>query len=114
MTRLLPAIALLALAACGTQGDGTPSTTGAPSATSPASSASAGADAAAPRAAHVREGSTIARAIENDALFVADEDHSVLRVVALPAQLKSKRVDVGMPGRPAPEERGDAQGERQP
>ncbi len=89
---------MLALAACGTQGDGTPPTTGAPSAPS---SATAGADADAARSRAVREGSVIARALEDDALFVADEDHGVLRVLALPAQLQSKRVDVRMPGRPA-------------
>src|SRR5262245_24959355 len=52
----------------------------------PTDTASA-APAAAPepvRKAPVREGGTLVRAAEGDALFVADEDHGAVRVVPLP------------------------------
>jgi len=53
----------------------------------------------APSASSPREGSTIARL--GDVLFVADEDHSVVRVLSLPVEVGSERVDVATPGRPA-------------
>jgi cytochrome c peroxidase len=74
----------------------------------PSAAASASASASASAAASdvspgptVREGSTIARAPDDSALFVADEDHSVVRVLALPLEVKAKTVDVHVPGRPA-------------
>lgn len=48
-----------------------------------------------------REGSTIARAPQNDALYIADEDHSALRVVPLPLTQDAKVTTIPMPGRPA-------------
>jgi hypothetical protein len=54
-----------------------------------------------PPALLVREGSVIARALEDDALFIADEDRGVVTTLALPADLRSKHVDLPMPGRPA-------------
>ncbi len=49
----------------------------------------------------VREGSVIARSEESDALYVADEDHATLRVLALPAAVLAARADVSLPGPPA-------------
>lgn len=98
--RTLAAIAALVLAACGSQGGGpAPPSSGAAGATTAAASASA--EPKKPPAAHVREGNAVARSVQGDALFVADEDHQILRVLALPAAVKSKRFDFQTPGRPA-------------
>jgi cytochrome c peroxidase len=43
----------------------------------------------------------IARAPTNDALFIADEDHKVIRGVALPAEEKGARTETPLPGAPA-------------
>jgi YVTN family beta-propeller protein len=48
----------------------------------------------------VRQGSTIARAPEDDILYVADEDHKAVRVLALPLDAAQTAV-IEMPGRPA-------------
>jgi DNA-binding beta-propeller fold protein YncE/cytochrome c peroxidase len=77
----------------------TPSASSAKAVTSAGASASTAAPASA--SVPVREGSAIARAAEDDALFVADEDHSMVRVIALPVEVRSKRADVAVPGRPA-------------
>lgn len=103
MQRMIGAIAFFALSACRGQSEA-PSTPFAGGAGAP-SPASAAASARAPsrpaRAAPVREGGTIARAVEGDALFVADEDHGVIRALELPVEVKSKRADFRTPGRPA-------------
>ena len=43
----------------------------------------------------------LARSAENDALFLADEDHQALRRIALPVDLNDPIVAVPLPGRPA-------------
>jgi cytochrome c peroxidase len=48
-----------------------------------------------------REGSAVARSPRGDALYVADEDHRLLRVVALPLDPRRAAVDVPLPGAPA-------------
>ena len=49
----------------------------------------------------VRQGNAIARSPENDALYVVDEDHRAIHTLALPAEVKSKRVVFQTPGAPA-------------
>lgn len=51
--------------------------------------------------ATAREGSTIARAPQDDVLFVADEDHRALRVLPLPLSDETKATTISVPGRPA-------------
>src|SRR5262245_59456457 len=78
-----------------------------PPAPAPASSATSEPEAEAPAQparprpmAPVRTGATIARAPTDDALFVADEDHGVVRKVPLPVD--DTRVEVvTLPGKPA-------------
>jgi hypothetical protein len=48
-----------------------------------------------------REGSTIARAPDGSALYVADEDHGVVQVVSLPLRPESRALPIPMPGQPA-------------
>lgn len=48
-----------------------------------------------------REGSTIARAPQDDVLFVADEDHRALRVLPLPLADDTKVTTISLPGHPA-------------
>ncbi len=100
---LLPA----AVAVCGCDGDapGKPTPGVAQSAdpaalpakAMPASTASPGARGALP----TREGSAIARSPAGDALYVADEDHGVVRRVSMPFSIDSKMLAVPMPGLPA-------------
>ena len=52
-------------------------------------------------AAPSREGSTLSRSPTDDALFLADEDHSCVRVAALPLGDDSPIERTEMPGRPA-------------
>ncbi|WP_437339344.1 hypothetical protein [Sorangium sp. So ce394] len=51
--------------------------------------------------APVREGGALARAAREDALYVADEDHGVVRVVPLPLDPARPGAGVPAPGRPA-------------
>lgn len=52
--------------------------------------------------APVREGSTIARSASDDALYVADEDHGVVRRVALPLDPNAPAItEISVPGAPA-------------
>lgn len=110
--RLLPVVtavtAAALLAACksrdvppspgATAGSASASTsTHARPATSPSTSASAGTARPAPP---VRQGNVVARAPQNDALYVADEDHGVLRRIGLPADI-SRTSEIALPGRPA-------------
>jgi mono/diheme cytochrome c family protein/DNA-binding beta-propeller fold protein YncE len=104
VSRTAVAIALSLLAACDSQERDSTSAPDASSGTAvtAAGSAAASATQAKTRATtHPREGGSIARAAEGDALFVADEDHQVLRVLALPARHDSRRADFRTPGRPA-------------
>jgi DNA-binding beta-propeller fold protein YncE/mono/diheme cytochrome c family protein len=96
-------VAALLVAGCETRTeDPKPAASGAPASSAAAAAASARPEAK-PKtsAAPVREGGSIARALEDDALFVADEDHEVVRAIALPARAKSARADFHAPGRPA-------------
>lgn len=101
--------ATLALTASACSRDPAPGAdAGAPSgsAGAPASSASAPAaplppSTAAPLRAPVREGGALARSAREDALYVADEDHGVVRVVPLPLDPARPGTGVPAPGRPA-------------
>ncbi len=64
-------------------------------------STSASAPAAAPPAPVIREGSSIARAPDDSALFVADEDHRAVRVFPLPIPVRATPTAFPVPGRPA-------------
>ena len=93
----------LALGACGRRSPPSPSD---PPSTSPSSTVSTASATPAPkgppgRPAHVREGSTIARSVSGDALFVADEDHATLLRVPLPLSAASRGTETAMPGPPA-------------
>lgn len=87
-TILTSALLLIAATACGPTKDEPPSaapssaTSAAvpgPASAAPASKASA---ASASKGAPVREGSTVARSPESDALYVADEDHGMVHAIA--------------------------------
>jgi cytochrome c peroxidase len=100
------ALACAALAGCNEPAGGPPSSRSAsPAEAPPPASALPSTGATAARAAppapgaSPREGNTVARA--GDVLFVADEDHSVVRVVSLPVEAGAERTDVATPGRPA-------------
>ncbi len=104
-TSLLAAACALA-AACSSPDDTPDASAPAPSASAVAtgsSSATGGAIAAAPAPgpASSRQGSTIARSPKGDALFVADEDHGVLRRITLPLSPQSAVTEERLPGAPA-------------
>jgi cytochrome c peroxidase len=73
----------------------------APPAASAGAATSPSSDGGAAGRALPREGSAIARSLRGDALYVADEDHRVLRTVALPLDPKRAPVDTPLPGAPA-------------
>ncbi|AUX43514.1 hypothetical protein SOCE26_049630 [Sorangium cellulosum] len=102
-TRHLTALVALAASACSSGPaagpDAGPASTG--SAVAPAGPTAPPPAAAAPLPAPVREGGALARAAGEDALYVADEDHGVLRVVPLPLDPARPGVGVPAPGRPA-------------
>lgn len=86
---------------CGKSGDPKPSG-GALSSAPAVSAAPTSSPAAAKRKAPVREGSTISRVPADDALYVADEDHGVVRRVALPLDPNAPSIlEIPMPGPPA-------------
>src|SRR5689334_21056308 len=92
---------LAALAAC-KGGDKTGAKPAASAAAAPAETASAAPLAPKERPKAVaREGSTIARAPTDDALYVADEDHGVVRKLKLPLDVNNPAPAVPMPGQPA-------------
>lgn len=106
-TSLSAATLCAALSACSSPND-------APDASSPQTSASltaSGTPSGAPttKAAETspsapatsRQGSTIARSPKGDALFIADEDHSVLRRVPLPLSPSTPAEEIKLPGAPA-------------
>ncbi|HZF52061.1 MAG TPA: hypothetical protein VE093_25585 [Polyangiaceae bacterium] len=102
----LAATASLVSLGCGKSGD--PAPAGSAGSSAPlAAATSAGAPpsgslAAARLKAPVREGSTISRAATDDALYVADEDHGVVRRVALPLDPNAPAIlEVPLPGPPA-------------
>lgn len=107
---LLAAILALvtgAVAGCGdgAAGSGAAGTTAGLPTAGESATASASGPAPAPPRAHVpppvREGGALARAAEGDGLFLADEDHGVVRRFALPDPAGSKAIAREMPGRPA-------------
>ncbi|MBK8259487.1 MAG: hypothetical protein IPK82_43375 [Polyangiaceae bacterium] len=96
----------LAAAACSSQNDAS----GTPPATVTTAGSSAGPNAStAPTAppplrsgpATAVAGSTVARNIGQDALYIADEDHAALRIVSLPLSPQSVLTEVKLPGPPA-------------
>ncbi|WP_437942494.1 hypothetical protein [Sorangium sp. So ce341] len=107
-TRSLAALLALAASAC-SRGPAPGADAGAApagSAGAPIGSAGAPVDppappGAAPVRAPVREGGALARAAREDALYVADEDHGVVRVVPLPLDPARPGAGVPAPGRPA-------------
>jgi hypothetical protein len=101
--RHLTALLTLAASACSRSPTAGPDAGPAPtsSAVAPAEPAAPPPEAPAALPAPVREGSALARAAGEDALYVADEDHGVLRVVPLPLDPARPGVGVPAPGRPA-------------
>jgi hypothetical protein len=78
---------------------------GSPSATASAASAvvstAANAPPSAPLPAPVREGGALVRSASGDALYIADEDHGVVRRIGLPLEGPAPSVAITMPGAPA-------------
>jgi DNA-binding beta-propeller fold protein YncE/mono/diheme cytochrome c family protein len=100
------ALAASAASACSSSGDASGSASTSPSAAASTASAPASAStsaAAAPAAAPsgVRQGSAIALSPEGNALYVADEDHGVVRRIGLPLGPTSAPAELKMPGAPA-------------
>ena len=107
-TILTGALLLIAATGCHSGNDDpprpAPSGAAAVNSTAPAASAAPTASAGVAKAPHgvpVREGNAIARSPESDALYVADEDHGVVRAISLPAEMKPKHADFNAPGAPA-------------
>lgn len=107
--RLLPTlIAAVLLGACtGGSCSSESAPAGSTGAASPSSSVGASGTAA-PRdparphlAPRVREGGALARGVGEEALYVADEDHRVLRRVPLPARAEAPGTSLELPGAPA-------------
>lgn len=68
------------------------------SVTAPATTPTPAKDAASGRP---RQGGTLARGVQEEALYVADEDHGALRRVPLPLSQADAGTDLAMPGPPA-------------
>ncbi|APR75607.1 Surface antigen [Minicystis rosea] len=100
MIVLSAALALVLGCNNGTSGKPAPSsTTASPSASAqPTASAEAGGKRRTPSA---HEGGAIVRAPTGDALYVADEDHGVVRRIALPFDASKPFTTIAMPGLPA-------------
>jgi len=105
-TRALVALGLAAALAGGCRARGHEPTAEPASSSTTKVTASASASAADPHAeasarlvAPVREGRVIARSIAGDALFLADEDHGVLR--RIPLDSKEPAIALKLPGAPA-------------
>ncbi len=104
IARLLVVPALLLAAGCSSK----------PEEAAPASSAASAAPSVSPSAAPpsspaararkpapVREGGALVRAVEDDALYLADEDRGVLRRIPLPVDVRTPPTEVKLPGSPA-------------
>jgi hypothetical protein len=82
-----------------------PARPGAPASTptfeAPAPLPSSQAASPAPLRAPVREGGTLARAATDDVLYLADEDHGVVRAIPLPVDVQAPAREVRVPGQPA-------------
>ncbi|APR84926.1 Surface antigen [Minicystis rosea] len=94
----------LVLAACSSRSNGG-ADAGAPtpvdSATTAPATPAASANAPSAPAALVREGNVVARKPAGDGLYIVDEDHRAVRIVALPFDPAAKARAVDMPGAPA-------------
>jgi DNA-binding beta-propeller fold protein YncE/mono/diheme cytochrome c family protein len=104
MRRLALVLLPAAVATCGCDGGApgkaTPGTSQVAD-TAAAPSASVTVAPGAGRPLPTREGSAVARAPADDALYVADEDHGVVRRVPLPFDPAAAVITVAMPGLPA-------------
>lgn len=49
----------------------------------------------------VRQGGALARSVTGDSLYLADEDHGVVRMIPLPLDARTPAIEVKLPGRPA-------------
>ncbi|MFT3772649.1 MAG: hypothetical protein QM820_45235 [Minicystis sp.] len=100
---VLPAALVLGGCNAAPSGQSTPGgSAAAPTAPLPSASASSVAIDAAPRApAATHEGGAIVRAPGDDALYVADEDHGVVRRIPLPFDPQKPVATIAMPGLPA-------------
>lgn len=94
--RRLVVPALLAVA-CAARVDPPTDTAGGSHVVAPLSSVPAGPA----RGLVAREGATIARSTKGDALYVADEDHQVVRRIPLPVEAQRLGAELAMPGAPA-------------
>jgi len=90
---------LAALAACKSDEQAAPSSSSSPPTTSRVAPTAPAARARKP--ALVREGGALVRSPSEPALWLADEDHQVVRRIALPADAQNPPLAVKMPGPPA-------------
>lgn len=98
----LTALAALTVTGCSSCGGGSSSPAPGPSAASSSTpAASAAAAGKPPPPAPSRQGNVVGRAAEDDALYIADEDSSVLHIVPLPFDKEKPARSVALPGRPA-------------
>jgi DNA-binding beta-propeller fold protein YncE len=100
LARPLAALALLLAAGCSPRAGESPPGSPSPGETSPEASVEAPAPAAR-RRAPVREGGALARGVSEQVLYLADEDHGVLRRIPLPVDVNTPPSEVRMPGPPA-------------
>jgi hypothetical protein len=99
---LVPAAIALAGCSGGSPGKPAPPTDAGPDVDVDADAHAVVASASAPRRSPpTREGGTLVRDAHGDALFVADEDHGVVRRIALPFDPAAPVITVAMPGLPA-------------
>lgn len=98
---LLAPIALLAVSCNNTENGGASSKPAASASPSASSSAAASAAPEPRKPPPTLEGGSLVRAPSGDALYLADEDHGVVRKIALPFDPAAAAVTVPMPGLPA-------------
>ena len=101
MRRILTSCLLAALAACDKQTAPSGAGDAATSTATAAALASATATAVTKVELAAREGGMIVRAPSNDALYVADEDHGVVRRIPLPFSPEAAVKTIAVPGLPA-------------
>lgn len=98
---LLAPIALLAASCNTTENSGAPNKPAASASPSDTPSAAASVAPAPRKPPPTLEGGSLVRAPSEDALYLADEDHGVVRKIALPFDPAAAAVAVQMPGLPA-------------
>ena len=98
--RTAPALLLLLASCRGAPSDPSPAPTPPPQ-PAPSSLSTPSPASPAPPPETPREGSAIARSPRGDALYVADEDHRILRTIALPLDPHRAPRDFALPGAPA-------------